>query len=420
MASDDDQGSFDDDDASSTAHREYAAQAQDELNMDLEFTIVNDDELGVLTEDPRMNNGVSETCAKGTIEYHALGNRIYLRKEDYMKIPAQLTEDRGEALIFLHGYNCSTEFALCKLGQLIALGRIPRSILPIVFSQSTGQALMYFQSKDAVPLFGEDCAKLIRRLGECGITRIHILTHSMGARLWFSAFHDLIRDGYLDETFRRSSSPFIPLEPQIEAPRPLEMAGDDLASMEGGERRLLNIRNVCLMNPDYDLEDFKTIDVPLLEKYVARTTVYADRNDGALFWAENFNRAKALGRHTDDVRMPTIPGGESSRLLSEEAAPSGVSQPFSSAATTSRGTKKRGPLCERIDVIDCTDMDQNVHSLRHSYFNLNMQIVGDITDIIRSELPARLRSRSLVRRSPGSNVYSFLSPPSFLNADRGF
>lgn len=48
---------------------------------------VNDDELGVLTEDPRMNNGVSETCAKGTIEYHALGNRIYLRKEDYMKIP---------------------------------------------------------------------------------------------------------------------------------------------------------------------------------------------------------------------------------------------------------------------------------------------------------------------------------------------
>lgn len=34
-----DQGSFDDDDASSTAHREYAAQAQDELNMDLEFTI---------------------------------------------------------------------------------------------------------------------------------------------------------------------------------------------------------------------------------------------------------------------------------------------------------------------------------------------------------------------------------------------
>lgn len=44
------------------------------------------------------------------------------------------------------------------------------------------------------------------------------------------------------------------------------MAGDDLASMEGGERRLLNIRNVCLMNPDYDLEDFKTIDVPLLEK----------------------------------------------------------------------------------------------------------------------------------------------------------
>ncbi|KAF4720651.1 hypothetical protein FOZ63_033166 [Perkinsus olseni] len=396
MASDDDQLSVDDDDVSSTAHRQYAAQAQDEMNLDLDFTIVNDDELEVLTQDPRVTNGDSETCAKGFIEYHALGNRIYLRKEDYLKIPAQLTEDRGEALIFMHGYNCSTEFAMCKLGQLLALGRVPGNILPIVFSQSTGQALMYFQAKDAVPLFGGDCARLIRRLGECGVTRIHILTHSMGARLWFSAFHDLIRDGYLDETFRRSSSPVIPLEPLIDAPRPLDMekSDEDLAGVEGGERRLINVRNVCLMNPDYDLEEFKTRDVPLLEKYVARTTVYADRNDGALFWAENFNRAKALGRHTDDVRMPAPPCGETSRLISED--PGGSCQPSASiTAATSRLGRKRGPLCERIDVIDCTDMDQNVHSLRHSYFNLNMQIVGDITDIIRSELPARLRSRSL-------------------------
>ncbi|KAF4677647.1 hypothetical protein FOL47_000107 [Perkinsus chesapeaki] len=421
MASDDDQQSLDDDDVSSTAHRQYAAQAQDEMNLDLDFTIVNDDELEVLTQGPRDANGECEGCVRGSIEYHALGNRIYLRKEDYMRIPTQVTADRGEALIFMHGYNCSTEFALCKLGQLLALGRIPANILPIVFSQSTGQALMYFQAKAAVPIYGEDCAKLIRRLGECGVTRIHILTHSMGARLWFSAFHDLIRDGYLDETFRRASSPAIPLEPFIDAPRPMKMSNcgrsdDDLSCIEAGDRRLINIRNVCLMNPDYDLEAFKTTDVPLLERYVARTTVYADRNDGALFWAETFNRTKSLGRHTDDVRMPCPANDECSRLVSDDV--SGVSMTIS--GTTGRVSRRRGPLCDRIDVIDCTDMDQNVHSLRHSYFNLNMQIVGDITDIIRSELPARLRSRSLVRRSPGSNVYSFLSPPSFLNADRGF
>ena len=113
--------------------------------------------------------------------------------------------------------------------------------------------------------------------------------------------------------------------------------------------------------------------------------MYSNKQDGALFWSEIFNRNRSLGTHADPILVP-----------------------------------QSSTCAEFVDVIDTTDMDQNVHSLRHSYFNLNMQIIGDIVEIIRTELPARMRFRSLVKRNPKDNVHSFLCPPSFMNADRGF
>ncbi|CAE7533190.1 unnamed protein product, partial [Symbiodinium pilosum] len=73
-------------------------------------------------------------------------------------------------------------------------------------------------------------------------------------------------------------------------------------------------------------------------------------------------------------------------------------------------------LTPKIDVVDCTSMDANVNGIRHSYFDLNAYLVGDLHELVSRGTPASRRSR-LVRTSVNSrsNVFSFLAPPVFVN-----
>jgi hypothetical protein len=64
-----------------------------------------------------------------------------------------------------------------------------------------------------------------------------------------------------------------------------------------------------------------------------------------------------------------------------------------------------------IDMIDCSNLDQNIHAMRHSYYMLNTQMVEDICELIGTQRSAEERSR-LVRVE--GNVYTFLCPPGFL------
>merc|ERR1719436_98109 len=65
----------------------------------------------------------------------------------------------------------------------------------------------------------------------------------------------------------------------------------------------------------------------------------------------------------------------------------------------------------RIDVIDCSNIDQNIHKLRHNYYMLNTQVVEDICELVGLRTKAINRGR-LVRVQ--ANVFNFLCPPADL------
>lgn len=54
-------------------------------------------------------------------------------------------EDEKEALVLLHGYNCSLNYSMNRLAQLLSLGDFPSYIHPYVFSWPSGGVLAYYQ-----------------------------------------------------------------------------------------------------------------------------------------------------------------------------------------------------------------------------------------------------------------------------------
>jgi hypothetical protein len=82
----------------------------------VDFRVVSEEELDRLRAGPN-------PLITGSLKYHVTSGRVYVRQEEVGPIPRALSSSTREALIFIHGYNCSLEFGLCKLGQLYALGR---------------------------------------------------------------------------------------------------------------------------------------------------------------------------------------------------------------------------------------------------------------------------------------------------------
>lgn len=50
-----------------------------------------------------------------------------------------------------------------------------------------------------------------------------------------------------------------------------------------------------------------------------------------------------------------------------------------------------------LDVIDTTFVDQNVHAMRHSFWNLNREIIEDIRELMVTRKRARQRMGRLDR-----------------------
>jgi len=108
-------------------------------------------------------------------------------------------------------------------------------------------------------------------------------------------------------------------------------------------------------------------------------TLYCDKEDFALFGAELMSREHTIGRRATEIFM------EASRDF------------------------------EGVDVVDCSNMDANVHGVRHSYFDLNMAVVGDLQQLISHSTRASGRN-GLVRIAMDRrlNVFTFLAPPLFV------
>ncbi|CAE8599403.1 unnamed protein product, partial [Polarella glacialis] len=101
--------------------------------------------------------------------------------------------------------------------------------------------------------------------------------------------------------------------------------------------------------------------------------------------------------------------GDAMHKRDRKHAPVFRRQAFSSGSLLRR-PEVPGDGC--IDIIDCSNIDQNVHDLRHNYYMLNTQMVEDVCELIGLREKAAFRSR-LCQHGDG-NVFSFLSPPSYL------
>ncbi|CAG8489373.1 7004_t:CDS:2 [Acaulospora colombiana] len=141
----------------------------------------------------------------------------------------------------------------------------------------------------------------------------------------------------------------------------------------------MKLSSVTLLNPDASLDSFASHDYPQLYKYCDHITVYSNSRDFALKMEEFFSRSRSLGRKTDDIYH-------------------------------------NGGLID-VDLIDTTQLDVNIHKMRHNFFNLNRLLVDDLCDIIVLGKRANERKSRLSRRERGGRggmVYTFLVAPSYV------
>ena len=63
-------------------------------------------------------------------------------------------------------------------------------------------------------------------------------------------------------------------------------------------------------------------------------------------------------------------------------------------------------------MIDGTNIDSNMHSLRHNYFNLNPVLIQDLRQLITTRKSASERKNTLVRSH--DNIFTYLCSPSIV------
>ncbi|CAE7891795.1 unnamed protein product, partial [Symbiodinium microadriaticum] len=281
--------------------------------------------------------------------------------DDARSAAASFCSDAGDsqtAFVFVHGYNCPTDWACLRLGQLMTLGKFSSRFLPFVFSWPTGTIASFFHVRRHLDQFAGDLAEFLHRLHESGIQEFHLMAHSMGCELVCAALD------HLEQLPARG--------------RPATTGGTD-------ELPRAKIATISFCNPSCPLNAFLEGSPSNLARLAAlcqRLTFYVDREDTALWAGEVLGgHGRALGRFAEP--LPSI---------------------YDSSLTP------------KIDVVDCTSMDANVNGIRHSYFDLNAYLVSDLHELVSKGTPANRRSR-LVRTSVSSrsNVFSFLAPPVFVN-----
>ncbi|CAK0854782.1 unnamed protein product, partial [Prorocentrum cordatum] len=278
-------------------------------------------------------------CRRASVPVHVARGRGYALAS---QLPAAVA-----ALVFVHGFNASLGDGLTRLGW------------------AAGQIVSYYQVKAAVPECARDLAPFVEALAAQGIERVHLMIHSMGARVLLAAWPQLTR------VFRRLRA-FDPDRCELR-----ERSGP--ADQPSPRARSPVLGTLTLVNAD--VSRARALEVlPEMVEFAERVTLYSDAHDVALWGSSLLSREPTLGRFPEPV-------------------------------SCSHGQRQYG--AEHIDVIDCTSMEQNVHAVRHNYYCFNVQILEDLVDLIQSGAPARLRTSRLVSKGIG-NVFSFLCPPAFL------
>jgi len=107
---------------------------------------------------------------------------------------------------------------------------------------------------------------------------------------------------------------------------------------------LLELVNVVLLNPDYELAAF-TYDIVSVRRYCEHITIYADHRDVAVGIPAKMTGTPGIGTNFNTLY------------------------------------DRNGRVID-IDVIDTGDLDRNMHNSYHGYFNVNRMMVDDLRDLI--------------------------------------
>ncbi|KAF4319928.1 hypothetical protein JM18_005479 [Phytophthora kernoviae] len=344
-------------------------------------------------------------------------------------------EDDKEALVLLHGYNCSLDYGMNRLAQLLALGDFPSYIHPFVFSWPSGGVLAYWPAKNTgseSERTAHDFIQFVKSLIDAGYTKLNIIGHSMGARIFFSC----LQKGLFDEVFLPTGS------------------NADIRTAT----RKLELSTLTFCNPDYEQNEFAKYggSYDRARHFCSHITLYADNLDGALFYIEYLSMTSLKGplnyslgrrghmmyRNKEDSVIVGQPDTQRRNWQEKNlSAPQDLNLAFAAVnesgnypgvtshaynrnrthpttdesspyGTAQSGDGEEEPLHYLdMDVIDTTWMDNNVHAIRHNYFNLNPTIVDDLRHLI--VLKKRASSRpGLLKTTSAENVYIFLVAPS--------
>ena len=274
------------------------------------------------------------------------------RVRDRDEQPGQSARPAAEApvaVIYIPGFNTPLAYALDRFGQFLAIANLPDHMHPLVFSWPGGRALSYLAAARtaAEPCMAEDLLRLMHGLHAHGVRTIHLLAHSMGARLVMHAL------------------------PALQA--------SPLFAQAGG----LVLGSTVLLSPDYPLASFVESGVASLAALGTATTIYGDRHDQPLHYSEMVTRLLAPCAWRSLGRLHGAPWAHATRSAH---------------------------ACD-VDVIDTTWMHAGLPAgdpdlvtntrMRHSQFTINRIIVDDLVDHLTTGRRAAQRNTRLHLRATG-------------------
>jgi hypothetical protein len=335
-----------------------------------------------------------------------------------LEVEGWVQSEKKDVLIFFPGFNCPLKNALEGFGQLLAMTKLDSQVYPILFNWPAGQVLTYYSSSRAAHSkknYNNFC-QLLNGLRHEGFRNVHLMSHSMGAQTLLGALADK-KDGS-----RSDSSLCFALASDY----------DEGKQQQDEEERGLFCKTITLLNPDFPLVPFQEHAFPAARKLCRTITVVGDKLDVALFWSQvlngiairvgyeqphallpnddcknKFQHCQTVGRNVGSLYFPedvvyrrTI--GKQDNLLFKHKAP------HVSLYCEEKASEK---AWMDLDVVDTTDLDNNMQKIRHSAYNLNPSLFNDLEELITTG--KRAMDRSLMYRD--GNVFSYCSAPSFVN-----
>mmetsp|Transcript_89179 Transcript_89179/g.216311 ORF Transcript_89179/g.216311 Transcript_89179/m.216311 type:complete len:271 (+) Transcript_89179:107-919(+) len=265
--------------------------------------------------------------------------------------------------------------------------------------------------------YGADLATFLNELS-AHFEEVHILTHSCGAEFLFANWVAI------ENCFQPSRRQTFTAYSQRNGPARWIPQGQRATT---GDARL-HLATLTLMNPDVLVE--RVVDLlPKMMQVAEHFTTYNDANDGALFWSGMLQKfvprwyqerpweegTTVFGKTVKSFWVDRSEQGISLKGELTEGKGKGNMVNWSSSSLGSNleswASSTHVPGDGSIDIINCSTIDQNVHTLRHNYYMLNTQMVEDVCELIGARLTASYRQRLC---QVHGNIFNFLSPPSYL------